>query len=50
MTFDFEGRFGSVRVGSFGNERPKTSVRVVSAMPKVGRSLIKIVLKIVVKK
>ena len=33
------GQFGSVRVGSFGNERPKTSVRPVLAMPKVGRSL-----------
>ena len=29
----------SVRVSSFGNERPKSPV---SAMPKVGRSLIKI--------
>ena len=32
-------KVGSGRFGSFGNERPKTSVRPVSAMPKVGWSL-----------
>ena len=40
MSFDFECRFGSVRVGSFGNERPKRSGQLVSAMPKVGASLV----------
>ena len=35
----FEGRFRSVRFGSFGNERLKWSVWMGSAMPKVGASL-----------
>ena len=39
-SFDFKVGSGRFRFGSFLNDRLKWSVRVVSAMPKVGASLI----------
>ena len=39
ISFDFKVGSGRFRFGSFLNDRLKWSVRVVSAMPKVGASL-----------
>ena len=33
------GKFGSDSIGSYGNQRAKSPVLSVSAMPKIGRSL-----------
>ena len=40
ISFDFRVGSGRFRFGSFLNDRLKWSVRVVSAMPKVGASLV----------
>ena len=42
ISFDFRVGSGRFRFGSFLNDRLKWSVRVVSAMPKVGASLLTI--------